>query len=144
MELYRLKSDYYIQISYKNSTGDPIPMNIPSCGTMCPIDVFCDIYDEIIPTSDFEEECRFDEEPTGSDADADEYSKILDLITFYRRNNFLWYVLVLGSLMTALSIGFSISILLIAAISWVINYKRVPNLPEPKVLGNSIIISSTK
>lgn len=45
---------------YKNTTSDePLPpMNIPGCGLKCSLSKFHGILEEVIPTEDFESECK--------------------------------------------------------------------------------------
>lgn len=62
-ELYH-KSDqnvYYIQIFYRKAQEEhPMPMNIPGCGTRCPLEQFYAIYSKIMP-NDFDTECKLNE-----------------------------------------------------------------------------------
>lgn len=54
-------SSHYIQVFYRNSsTEDLTPLNIPNCGTKCPLMRFYDLYDEIL-TDDFNE-CKLTNE----------------------------------------------------------------------------------
>lgn len=58
-ELYQTKSDYYVQIFYKNTTSEQLtPMNIPRCGPKCTLSQLNTIYEAILPTRDFDTECR--------------------------------------------------------------------------------------
>lgn len=71
IELYKLIDQFYIEIVYRNSSEEnPLPLNIPMCGTKCSIEKFYEIYEKIIPTANFEEECEiptsFDEFENGS------------------------------------------------------------------------------
>lgn len=61
-ELYQSDNDHYVQIFYKNSTETNIPaMEIPKCGTKCPLNKMYELYDEILPKNSFEEECQLRE-----------------------------------------------------------------------------------
>ena len=57
LELHKHGHDYSVQVFYKNTTGDPLPMNIPRCGTSCPLDKMYELYAEVLP-GDFDHECR--------------------------------------------------------------------------------------
>lgn len=59
-ELYKADELPYVQIYYKNSTAadiPPIEMEIPSCGKKCPLEKMYEVYQDILPTKSFEEEC---------------------------------------------------------------------------------------
>ncbi|XP_055300677.1 prostatic acid phosphatase-like isoform X2 [Sitodiplosis mosellana] len=57
-ELYKSNDDFYVQLFYRNNlTEDPSPLNIPLCGTKCPLNRFYDLYNAILP-SDFGTECH--------------------------------------------------------------------------------------
>lgn len=49
-----------MQIFYRNSTEIPNPsaLNIPGCGSKCELTKMYDLYHDILPTHDFEHECR--------------------------------------------------------------------------------------
>lgn len=50
-ELYRRGQMYYVQLFYrKRGLKDVPPINIPNCGTMCPLNKFQDLYRDILPT----------------------------------------------------------------------------------------------
>lgn len=58
-ELYKSSQGYYIQLFYRNtSVENPQPLNIPSCGPKCTIEQFRKIYETVIPSRDFKEECK--------------------------------------------------------------------------------------
>lgn len=58
MELRKYQNEYYVQIFYKNSVHNPVPIMIPGCGgTACALPKMYEIYDEIIPKNDFDTEC---------------------------------------------------------------------------------------
>lgn len=46
----------YPQISYKNSTMEPILMTLPGCNTLCPLDEFINLTRNAVP-EDWEREC---------------------------------------------------------------------------------------
>lgn len=56
--MYEGKEAPYVQFFYKNSTETNIPpIDIPGCGTKCPLTKLYDIYKNILPTRDFKDEC---------------------------------------------------------------------------------------
>lgn len=58
-ELYKTNASYYVQIFYKNSIDTNIPaLTIPNCGTKCPLDKLYKLYEDILPTRSFNEECK--------------------------------------------------------------------------------------
>ncbi|XP_055301172.1 prostatic acid phosphatase-like [Sitodiplosis mosellana] len=58
-ELYQSNDEYYMQIVYRNTSDEnPLPLEIPNCGTKCTLKQFKSIYSAIIPTETFEEECQ--------------------------------------------------------------------------------------
>ena len=46
----------YLQISYKNTTEEPILMTLPGCITLCPLDKFINLTRNSVP-EDWESEC---------------------------------------------------------------------------------------
>lgn len=50
-------NQFFISIYYKNTTKEPSPMNIPGCGTVCPLDKMYSLYNDVIP-KDWESECK--------------------------------------------------------------------------------------
>lgn len=49
----------YVQIFYKNTSDTNISaLEIPYCGTKCPLDRLYHLYEDILPTQTFEEECK--------------------------------------------------------------------------------------
>jgi lysosomal acid phosphatase len=56
-ELRSIDSDYHVQIFYKNTTAEPKPLDIPGCGTSCPLDKIFEIYEKVLPI-DWEKECN--------------------------------------------------------------------------------------
>lgn len=47
---------FYVQISYKNSTMEPILMTLPGCNILCPLDKFINLTRNAVP-EDWEREC---------------------------------------------------------------------------------------
>lgn len=61
LELYQHEGQHFVQIVYKKNNNENIPtLDIPSCGTLCPLDKFYEIYKAFIPTNDFETECKLE------------------------------------------------------------------------------------
>lgn len=59
IELYKMNNVHTIKIFYKNSTEEILsPLNIPNCGSVCPLNKMFEIYKDILPDNDFETECR--------------------------------------------------------------------------------------
>ncbi|CAF4747263.1 unnamed protein product [Pieris macdunnoughi] len=58
-EFIEKESEYYIQLSYRNSTEivEPHVLNIPNCGELCPLQHFIQLYEDIIVV-DWETECE--------------------------------------------------------------------------------------
>lgn len=61
-ELHSFNGTFYVELYYKQERGDdkvPLqPLFIPNCGQRCPLNQFYEIYRDIIPTDDFDTECR--------------------------------------------------------------------------------------
>ncbi|XP_055307986.1 prostatic acid phosphatase-like [Sitodiplosis mosellana] len=59
-ELYKTDTRPYVEIFYKNSseTNIPLLLEIPNCGTKCPLDKLYQLYEDILPTQSFEKECE--------------------------------------------------------------------------------------
>lgn len=60
-ELYQRDDEYYVQLFYRKTISENAqPMEIPNCGTKCPLDKFYELYKDILPTEDedFESLCR--------------------------------------------------------------------------------------
>lgn len=62
VELHQSNGTFHIEIYYKRDRGDdkvPLqPLIIPNCGNKCPLHKLNEIYQDILPTKDFETECR--------------------------------------------------------------------------------------
>lgn len=55
-ELRKLDKEYRVQVFYKNSTGEPQPLDLPGCGTSCALDKMFEVYKPVLPV-DWEKEC---------------------------------------------------------------------------------------
>lgn len=69
--MYEAKSPY-LQIFYKNSTEikNISPLNIPNCGEKCPLDDLYKLYEDVLPTEGYEEECELHDGETLSPDDS--------------------------------------------------------------------------
>lgn len=57
-ELRKIGVDYFVQIFYRNTTiENPQALNLPGCGTLCPLKKMIELYDDVLP-GDFDTECR--------------------------------------------------------------------------------------
>lgn len=67
-ELHKFNGTFHVEIYYKSYRGEdkvPLePLSIPNCGTRCPLEKFYEIYQDVIPTEDFDTECRLPEYTT--------------------------------------------------------------------------------
>lgn len=61
-ELHEINGTFYVELYYKQERGeDKVPLQplfIPNCGQKCPLSKLYEIYGDIIPTEDFDTECR--------------------------------------------------------------------------------------
>lgn len=55
-ELRQYGKDYRVQVFYKNSTANPAPLDLPGCGTSCPLDKMFEVYKEVLPVN-WDDEC---------------------------------------------------------------------------------------
>lgn len=55
-ELREFKDGHRVQVFYKNSTAEPTPLDLPGCGTSCPLEKMFQIYKEVLPVN-WEREC---------------------------------------------------------------------------------------
>lgn len=64
-ELHKFNGTFHIEIYYKRYRGEDLeplePLSIPNCGKKCPLDRLYKIYRDILPTGDFDTECRLPE-----------------------------------------------------------------------------------
>lgn len=56
-ELRQFNDGHRVQVFYKNTTAEPEPLNIPNCGTSCPLKKMFEVYKEVLPVN-WEEECQ--------------------------------------------------------------------------------------
>ena len=59
-----LKDQYFVTISYKNTSEEPQLLTLPGCMTMCPLNQFIALTKDVIPT-DWEKECAMEWEQLG-------------------------------------------------------------------------------
>lgn len=61
-ELHQFNGTYHVELYYKQERGeDKVPLQplfIPNCGEKCPLSKLYELYQEILPTEDFDTECR--------------------------------------------------------------------------------------
>lgn len=55
-ELIQSGDNYYVQVFYRNTTGEPLLLNL-ACGTMCPLDKMFEAYKDVLPVN-WEDECQ--------------------------------------------------------------------------------------
>ena len=56
IELRKYNDGPRVQVFYRNTTGEPDPLEIPGCGTSCPLENMFKIYNDVLPVN-WEEEC---------------------------------------------------------------------------------------
>lgn len=67
-ELYKENELPFVQIFYRNSTESNVPaLDIPECGTKCPLSQLYDLYGDILPTKSFDHECALHDDETVPD-----------------------------------------------------------------------------
>ena len=59
-----LKDQYFVTISYKNTSEEPQLLTLPGCITMCPLNQFIALTKDVVPT-DWEKECAIEWGPFG-------------------------------------------------------------------------------
>ncbi|XP_018046837.1 PREDICTED: prostatic acid phosphatase-like isoform X1 [Atta colombica] len=75
-----LKNQYFVTVSYKNTTEEPILMTLPGCDTLCPLNEFINLTKNVVP-EDWERECQISRnEISSSDVIAILTSSILMLV----------------------------------------------------------------
>lgn len=58
-EMHRVNGTVHVQIVFRNSTtDDPQPLEIPSCGALCPLSRMFELYAAILPNGTYAEECQ--------------------------------------------------------------------------------------
>lgn len=55
-ELRKFGDGHRVQVFYKNTTAEPKPLDLPGCGTSCPLDKMFEIYKAVLPVS-WQDEC---------------------------------------------------------------------------------------
>ncbi|XP_011870066.1 PREDICTED: prostatic acid phosphatase-like [Vollenhovia emeryi] len=50
------KNEFFVTVSYKNTTEEPILMTLPGCATLCPLNEFINLTKHVVP-EDWEKEC---------------------------------------------------------------------------------------
>lgn len=55
-ELREYSDGHRVQVFYKNTTAEPEPLDLPGCGTSCPLDQMFEIYKSVMPVN-WAEEC---------------------------------------------------------------------------------------
>lgn len=59
-DLYNNGTQNYVQIAYKKGDEDDgTVLNIPDCGTKCPLEKMYKLFEKILPQRNFEDECEF-------------------------------------------------------------------------------------
>jgi len=56
-ELREFKDGYRVQVFYKNTTEEPEPLDLPNCGTSCPLEKMFEVYKSVLPVN-WEDECQ--------------------------------------------------------------------------------------
>ncbi|XP_023166403.2 prostatic acid phosphatase [Drosophila hydei] len=51
------KDTPFVSVFYKNTTAEPLPMNIPGCGISCPLAKMFELYEEVLPEN-WVDECK--------------------------------------------------------------------------------------
>ncbi|KYM98697.1 Lysosomal acid phosphatase [Cyphomyrmex costatus] len=51
------KNQYFVTVSYKNTTEEPILMTLPGCDTLCPLNEFINLTKDVVP-EDWKRECQ--------------------------------------------------------------------------------------
>lgn len=62
-ELYKPNdsSENYLQLFYRKGNATDFPaLEIPSCGSKCPLSKWYELFGNILPTKSYEEECHMD------------------------------------------------------------------------------------
>ncbi|XP_031636577.1 prostatic acid phosphatase-like [Contarinia nasturtii] len=76
------KENVYVQLFYKNTSAEDFPpLNIPGCGTKCSLEEFHRLFRDVLPTEDFETECKLPSEPN-SIQKIEPFPAIICAITF--------------------------------------------------------------
>ncbi|XP_043491248.1 prostatic acid phosphatase-like [Polistes fuscatus] len=62
------KKEYFVTISYKNTTEEPNLLTLSGCDALCPLDKFVELTKDTIP-EDWHKECRVEHEKSGYNID---------------------------------------------------------------------------
>ncbi|XP_044258789.1 venom acid phosphatase Acph-1-like isoform X1 [Tribolium madens] len=59
-EIHKANDYYYVKLRYRNDTEatEPVELNIPKCGVLCPYDQFVQLQKDLIPTISIQDACR--------------------------------------------------------------------------------------
>lgn len=61
-ELHKSNGEFHVEIFYKSYRGDdPVPLepiSIPNCGQKCSLEKLYVVYQDILPTKDYDDECH--------------------------------------------------------------------------------------
>lgn len=72
LELHDVNGNFHVEIYYKRDHGEdkkPLePLYIPNCGTKCPLYRLYEIYKDVIPSDEYDVECRIPDTSKYSDA----------------------------------------------------------------------------
>lgn len=81
-ELYRNgRGEYYVQLFYRTDDSEYMaPIEIPNCGTKCPLDKLHELFKDILPTEDetYASLCHLDDRKTSV-----ENNELLDETIFF-------------------------------------------------------------
>jgi lysosomal acid phosphatase len=80
-ELRELDGKYRVQVFYKNSTAEPMLLNLPVCGASCELSEMFRVYREVLPV-DWEAECTLSLLQMPLDANIDESLSLETVIGF--------------------------------------------------------------
>lgn len=83
-EMYRA-NEPYLKIFYKNSSEikNILPLTIPNCGEKCPLDDLNKIYEEVLPTDSFEDECELRDGETLEPDESEEIDIFEEFANFF-------------------------------------------------------------
>lgn len=56
-EMRNINDVPHIEILIKNPTTPAMPLHIPNCGLLCPLADFYVLYNDVLPTESFDDEC---------------------------------------------------------------------------------------
>ncbi|XP_036144877.1 prostatic acid phosphatase [Monomorium pharaonis] len=70
------KNQYFVTVSYKNTTEEPIILTLPGCTTLCPLNEFINLTKNVVP-EDWEKECLMNDISSKSDISSSDVIAIL-------------------------------------------------------------------